>query len=135
LIQAYNDYYYRTDECITPSVEEHDFIVEIIKKYIKAREWKPKDLLLKAELYRESNQMGLCLETLDALSESCVSLDETETRAFERMRKEALDGNDKVFIVFRCGRSAFVLRRERQFDEYIKADRMKQGQAPFHSKQ
>ena len=101
LIWAYNDYYYRNDECIIPSEEEHDFMVGLIKTQLEATKgWKPGGLLLKAELYRESNQMDLCLETLKTISDLGVSLDKAESLLFERMREEALKGNDKVFIVF-----------------------------------
>lgn len=106
LIQAYNDYYYRGEEIIIPSEEEHEFIVNIIKDFIDAKQWEPEDLILKAELYRESGQMSHCLDTLDAISKTDIELNDTEKDVINRIKEKALTGDDKVFIVYESVKKA-----------------------------
>ena len=75
LVQAYNDIFYRfgssssneSGESI-PTKEEFDFIVGIINDFIKAfRVITVNDKLLKADLYRESQQFDKCEETLHTI--------------------------------------------------------------------
>jgi hypothetical protein len=69
LIQAYNDYYHRSRwEKRPESPEEHAFIANIIIDFIAAFNWQTvKSPLLKAELYREANEMEKCAATLHAI--------------------------------------------------------------------
>ena len=70
LIHAYNDYFHRNRwEMRTVSPDEHAFIADVIIDFIDAFNWQTvKSPLLKAELYREANEMEKCAETLGAIN-------------------------------------------------------------------
>lgn len=83
LIQSYNDFYYRSFEELiikprnfelpNPPEEEYDFIVGVINEFINSNNWeKSEKLLLKAELYRESQQFDKCKETLLTIDSSKI---------------------------------------------------------------
>lgn len=67
VLQAYNDYYYRDDKGQTPSSEEFEFVKSIVIKFIEEF-LEYMEPLMKAEIYREINEMQKCSETLSSIS-------------------------------------------------------------------
>ncbi len=96
LIQAYNDYYHRNKKA-EPSPEEYTFFCNVVRDFIDVFDWSPIEVpLLKAELYREANEMGKCREVLDAISYE--KLEDFEKGIYDGI-KERMEQNDTV--VFR----------------------------------
>lgn len=68
LIQSYNDYYYR-DKKAEPSQEEYAFFCDVVRDFINVFDWSPMGPpLLKAEFYRQANEMEKCAEVLASIS-------------------------------------------------------------------
>ena len=68
LIHAYNDYYHR-DKLAEPSQEEYSFFCGVVNDFIDAFDWTSvKNPLMKAEFYREANEMEKCAEVLNSMS-------------------------------------------------------------------
>ena len=70
IIHAFNDSYYRNYYCPTsiPPKEEYDFFIKIVDEFIAMSDWsKNDDMVLKAELYRETGRFQQCEDILNAI--------------------------------------------------------------------
>lgn len=93
LIQAYNDYYYR-NKVVEPSKEEYNFFCSVVNDFIDTFDWSSISApLLKAEFYREANEMLKCEEVLNSISYD--QLEEFEKGIFDEI-KTRMDKKDNV---------------------------------------
>ena len=99
VIQAYNSFYYRNEKSkCDPPKEEADFVASIIHEFIDTFDWTSvKNPLLKAELYREANEMEQCAATLSAISET--DLNDYEKVIYEGIKTRMEQGDSKVFRI------------------------------------
>jgi len=91
LIQAYNDYFHR-ERMAEPSRKEYAFFCGVVNDFIDTFDWSSvKNPLLKAEFYREANEMEKCAEVLESISYD--QLQDFEKGIFEgiKMRMEKKD--------------------------------------------
>lgn len=111
LIQAYNDHYHRNNNektsmrhgrqnngpIPTPTQEEYDFISGIIKEFIEIYDWSKveKPSLLKADLYRQANEMQKCKETLSDIA--AQQMEEFEMIIYNDIKERMEKGDNKVF--------------------------------------
>ena len=96
LFQAYNDYFYRGKQA-EPSQEDYAFFCRVVKDFIDVFDWSPIEApLLKAELYREANEMEKCADVLAAISYD--KLKDFEKGIYDGI-KDRMEKNDPV--VFR----------------------------------
>lgn len=97
LIHAYNDYF-RGGITSFPA-QDDNFIVGIIKEYIDLKDWSKTTPLLKAELYREANEMEKCAEVLSEIEQK--SLNYYEGKTFMAIKERMERGDRRVFeLVF-----------------------------------
>lgn len=96
LIQAFNDDYYRYDVDEAPA-EEETFFVNVIHEYIDACSWNKKNLLFKAELYREAGEMSKCAEVLSKIS--LEKLQDYEAKIYKEIESRMKNGDKKVFRI------------------------------------
>lgn len=97
LIQAYNDYF-RGGTTLFPA-QDDDFIIGIIKEYIDLKDWSKTTPLLKAELYREANEMEKCAEVLSQIEQK--NLNYYEEKTFIAIKERMEKGDRRVFeLVF-----------------------------------
>ena len=94
LIQAYNDYF-RGGTTSFPAQEDDTFIIGIIKEYIDLKDWSITTPLLKAELYREANEMEKCAEVLSKIEEK--NLNYYEGKIFIAIKERMEKGDRRVF--------------------------------------
>ena len=96
MIWAYNDHFYRNKKT-EPSKEEYAFFCSVVNVFIDVFDWSGIQVpLLKAELYREANEMEKCAEVLNAISYD--PLEDFEKGIYVGI-KERMEKNDTV--VFR----------------------------------
>ena len=95
LIQAFNDEYYRGGDC-APAAEEAYF-VNVIHEYIDACSWNKKNILFKAELYREAGDMDKCAETLSSIS--IDKLQDFEAKIYREIEDRMKKGDKIVFEI------------------------------------
>ena len=91
LIHAYNDYFHR-ERRAEPSQEEYAFFCGVVNDFIDTFDWSSvSNPLLKAEFYREANEMEKCAEVLESISYD--QLQDFEKGIFEgiKMRMEKKD--------------------------------------------
>lgn len=97
MIQAYNDYFHR-EMVAEPSHDEYLFICQIIKDFINTFDWSSiKTFLLKAEFYREANEMEKCAETLDSLDYN--GLKNYEKSIFDGIKTRMEQKDNIVFLL------------------------------------
>lgn len=97
LIQAYNDYF-RGGTTLFPAHDD-DFISGIIKEYIDLKDWSKTTPLLKAELYREANEMEKCAKVLSQIEQK--KLNYYEEKTFIAIKERMEKGDRRVFeLVF-----------------------------------
>ena len=95
LIQAYNDYYHR-NKVAEPSEKEYIFFCWILNRFIEGYDWSSIEApLLKAEFYREANEMKKCAEVLRAIPYDM--LEDYEKGIYDGI-KDRMEKND--IIVF-----------------------------------
>lgn len=81
-----------------PSCEEKKFIVALIHEFVKSYDWSnPHKLLLKAELYREANNMEKCSEVLSSIS--TVEMTDFEKNVYVGIKERMKKGDTRVFII------------------------------------
>ena len=95
ILQSYNDYYYRENNG-QPSAEEFEFVKIMVVKFI---EEKTEDVnpLMKAEMYREINEMQKCSEILSSVSPE--QLDDFEMKIYCGIKERMEKGDNKVFRI------------------------------------
>ena len=95
ILQSYNDYYYRENNG-QPSAEEFEFVKSMVVKFI---EEKTEDVnpLMKAEMYREINEMQKCSEILSSVSPE--QLDDFEMKIYCGIKERMEKGDNKVFRI------------------------------------
>lgn len=95
LVQAYNDYYHRNKNTTTPSDEEYRFIAGIlindIINYYNLEDF----LLLKAEFYREANEMEKCKEVLAEFAQN--GIEDDDAKFYCEIKDRAERGDNIVF--------------------------------------
>ncbi|MBQ2187575.1 MAG: hypothetical protein II401_03315 [Bacteroidales bacterium] len=94
IIHAYNDNYNRGKELSIPA-EEEAFFSDIIHELIDSHKWEEKDLLFKAELYREAGDMEKCSEVLSKIS--LGKHDDYKKSLINTIRTKMEKGDKKVF--------------------------------------
>lgn len=96
LIQAYNDYYYRSGDDCEPPEEESRFIATIIVEFIKLFNWRKVEIpLLKAELYREIGEMKKCARVLSSIENKPMK--DLEKVLFKGIKERMEKGDCMVF--------------------------------------
>lgn len=98
LIHAYNDCFYRANvnDEEAASDEEHQFVVGVINDFIDTFDWsKVEKPLLKAELYREANEMEKCTEVLSVMSGK--GMNSFERGIYDEIKERMERGDTKVF--------------------------------------
>ena len=65
MLQAYNDFYYRGNDEHVPSAEEFEFVKSIAIRFVE--EYGDVEPLIKAEIYREINEMQKCSAILSSI--------------------------------------------------------------------
>ena len=96
LIQAFNDNFYRYGEDPVPA-EEEAYFVSIIHEYIDSGSWNKENLLFKAELYREADEMENCAKVLSQIHTN--SLKEFELKIFDAIKTKMEEGDKIVFRI------------------------------------
>lgn len=97
LIQAYNDFFYRSNNTNTPTEEDFRFIIGIINDFVNLYDWSGVEIpLLKAELYREANEMDKCKEVLSRIS--LKDMNDVERQFFEEVKERVEESDNKVFL-------------------------------------
>lgn len=98
LIQAYNDHYHR-EKVAEPSQEEFTFFCGVVNDFIDTFNWASvKNPLLKAEYYREANEMDKCAEVLNSISYD--QLQDYEKGIFDGIRMRMEEKDVVVFKLF-----------------------------------
>ena len=92
MIQAFNDRYFRGPtpfvykKVSTPPKEEYDFFVDVIARFINVFDWiYTRDILLKAELYREIGKFEQCAETLKSIDAAVNGVKSREKNFDQRL--------------------------------------------------
>ena len=95
ILQSYNDYYYRENNG-QPSAEEFEFVKSMAIKFIeeKAEDINP---LVKAEIYREVNEMQKCAETLSSVSTE--QFNDYQMKIYCGIKERLEKGDNKVFRI------------------------------------
>jgi len=96
LIQAFNDDYYRYDADAAPA-EEETYFVNVIYEYIDDCSWNKNNILFKAELYREADEMSKCAEVLSKIS--LEKLQDYEAKIYKEIESRMKNGDKKVFRI------------------------------------
>ena len=98
LIWAYNDHFYRNKKA-KPSQEEYAFFCSVVKDFIDGFDWSGIQVpLLKAEFYREANEMEKCAEVLNAISYD--QLEDFEKGIYDGIKRRMKKNNTVVFRLY-----------------------------------
>ena len=93
VLQAYNDFYYRGNDEQFPSAEEFEFVRSIAIKFVE--EYEDVEPLMKAEIYREINEMQKCLEMLSNISYE--QLNESQKRIYCEIKERMEKSDNRIF--------------------------------------
>ena len=96
LIMAFNDDYYRYFDKPAPAQEEAYFI-DVIHEYIASNKWDSRNILFKAELYREAGEMDKCREVLSKIDPN--KLDSFNSLIYKEMMERIVNNDKKVFEI------------------------------------
>ena len=98
LIQAYNDYYHR-EKAAELSQEEYAFFCGVVNDFIDTFDWTSvKNPLLKAEYFREANEMEKCQEVLNSISYD--QLEDFEKGIFDGIKTRMDKKDNAVFKLY-----------------------------------
>lgn len=96
LIHAFNDNFCRQSATSIP-VEEEAYFVGVIHDYIDNCSWNKKNMLFKAELYREAGEMKKCEEVLSEIS--FENLQDFESKIYKEIEERMKKNDKKVFLI------------------------------------
>lgn len=116
IIHAFNDSYYRNYYCPTsiPPKEEYDFFIKIVDEFIAMSDWsKNDDMVLKAELYRETGRFQQCEDILNAI-DYANGLNYYSKRIYDEVNKKMHEQDVKVFRILDDKEYYELLQKERQ---------------------
>ena len=96
ILQSYNDYYYRENNGQVPSAEEFEFVKSVAIKFIEEHVGGVNPLM-KAEIYREINEMQKCSETLSSITPELFN--DFEMKIYCGIKERMEKGDNKVFRI------------------------------------
>lgn len=95
VLQAYNDFYYRGNDEHVPSAEEFEFVKSIAIRFVE--EYGDVEPLMKAEIYREINEMQKCSAILSSI---CTEhLNDSQMGIYCEIKERMEKGDNRVFRI------------------------------------
>ena len=104
LLHAYNDLYYRVEPKLPPDKEQY-FMSTNMERLLEIINWDSKNMLFKAELYREMSDFDKCIQVLSAISYEEFFMEESRKKIIAKAQQ-------KNNVVFSLTPPAHNIKRE-----------------------